>query len=357
MEAKQIAQQLRKDGRLSKMDIQVPIRYKLIGRTDSTGAASPHRVLDLMKAINAGFASDGFKFYLANSDGMPWDNYYDDEFYSNSGEQGVLFTNFRSSDAVSIFVPDDATPPGSSGLGVTLGYYSPSRDILVFRRSEVGIDASTALHELGHYFSLPHTFRGWDCCFWNGLTSEDCADPEITSPVTDLFSPCQQNTRVELVTRGEGANCDVAGDTFCDTQADYNFGFGWPSCEYAGGVRDRNEELLNPDEDNYMGYFLGCQPYQFSGEQVDAMLGNYNSGSRDFLRQSTPDVLDSITAEIEYVFPVDRSTIDSADQVTIDWEDVPNAMWYYVELSRQSSFTNLVASEIVTKSNVTFTGL
>ena len=277
--SKALGNQLLKSGQLGKMTTYIPLRFKIIGKTDSTEAANPNNILDLMTAINVDFAPLGIKFFLENTDGIPWDSYYNDDFFNNHASQGTLLNRFRSSNAVSIFVPNDANPPNSSGLGVTLGYYSPSRDILVFKKSEVGNNASTASHEIGHYFSLPHTFRGWDCCAWSGTTSNGCATPEITSPVMITSAPCG-NQQVELVTRGDDANCATAGDTFCDTPADYNLGFGWNNCNYTGGVQDRLGETLSPDENNFMGYFLSCNPYTFSMEKRDSIIVKYKMPNR-----------------------------------------------------------------------------
>ena len=343
----------------SKMTTYIPLRFKLIGRSDGTGAADVNRVLDLVRSMNVDFAPMGWQFYLENGNGEPWDYYFNTDFYTNHAQQERLLRTFRSTNAVSIYVPNTATPANSAGLGVTLGYYSPSLDILVFRRSEVGSNASTASHEVGHYFSLPHTFRGWDCCSWDGLTTEDCSNPEITSPVMQLTAPCS-NRAVELVTRGSGANCATAGDTFCDTNADYNLGFGWNNCNYTGGVRDRNNDLLTPDEDNFMGYFLDCNPYQFSDEQQAAMIGNRNLSSRSFLRGGAPDFTDTIAEAISYVFPTEEdATIDIADQVTIDWAPVPFAQYYYIEVSERRSFSTIFLQELITdgSTEITLTGL
>ena len=331
-----------------KMTTYVPLRFKLAGRDDGTGAASPHRVLDLVRSMNVDFAPVGWQFFLENPDGEPWDYIFDTDFYNDHSASQQRLRDESTREAVTIFVPNTATPANSSGNGVTLGYYSPSLDVLVFKRSEVGSNASTASHEVGHFFSLPHTFRGWDCCSWSGTTTDGCNNPEITSPVTTLVAPCSNSAAVELVTRGAGANCSAAGDRFCDTNADYNFGFGWPNCDYDGGVRDRNGDLLTPDEDNFMGYFLDCNPYQFSDEQKAAMQGNLALGSRSRLRGGSPDVLDTISGPLVYTFPVEEEYTSDFDAVELDWEPVPNAQYYYVEVSERRSFSSLFYSEIIT---------
>ena len=218
----------------SRMTTYIPVRYHLIGEDDGTGAASPNDILDLMTAVNVDFAQYNLHFYLEDGDGAPWDYTYNDGLYNEHATfQPFLLNEKRSNaNAMTIFVPNDATPPNSSGLGTTLGYYSPQSDYLVFKKSEVGSNASTATHEIGHYLSLPHPFQGWDCTSWDGTTNDF-----VTSPVMERTAPCR-NVPVELVSRGTDGNCATAGDFFCDTPADYNLGFGWDDCNYTGDVQD-----------------------------------------------------------------------------------------------------------------------
>ncbi len=337
----------------------IPIRYKLVGRSDSSGLVDINGLLDMMRSINVDFAPLDIKFYFENGNGEPFDYYYNDGLYNDHAAQGHILNNTRSSNAISIYIPNSATTPGGSGLGVTLGYYSPGRDILVFKRSEVTSNSSTASHEIGHYFGLPHTFRGWDRCSWEGTTATcqtNSGEITIESPVTILTSP--GGAPVELVTRGAGANCATAGDTFCDTPADYNLGFGWPNCNYTGPVQDRNLDPLRPDEQNFMGYFLNCNPYHFSDEQATAMIGNYNSSRRGFLRGGAPDVTDSIVDAVTYVYPEDDLDVtEYFDYVKLDWEDVEFAQYYFVEVSERRSFGTTVVSEVVSSSSITMTNL
>lgn len=324
----------------------IPIRFKLIGNTDGTGAASVNNLLNLMNSINVDFAPRDIQFFLDESGGQPWDYIFNDDLFTNHASFTTQLRSFKSTTAVTVYVPNDATPPGGSGQGVTLGYYSPTNDYLVFRRQEVDGDASTASHELGHYFSLPHTFQGWDGCSWSG-TVADCNGRQITSPVTITTAP--RGGLVELVARGAGANCANAGDFFCDTQANYSFGFSYPTCDYASAVVDRNGEALVPDENNFMSYFQGCNPYEFSDEQAAAMLGDYNSNRRIFLRRTSPGVVDPIVDTASVLSPLDGSTTPFSDAVELSWTPIANAQYYFVQVAERRSFrtSSVVFEEII----------
>ena len=137
-------------------------------------------------------------------------------------------------------------------------------------------NGTTIAHELGHFFSLAHTFFGWEGNTYN------CSLPTPTVTPSGVL--------VEYVSRTKMFNnqllCKVAADGFCDTQADYNLGFGWPSsagCVYSGCAKDPDNVPLDPDEKNIMSYFLSCLEY-FSEEQKEAILLDYLSSKRSSLR-------------------------------------------------------------------------
>lgn len=338
----------------------VPVRFKLFGRSDSSGVVPVNNLLDLLEAVNADFAPLGIQFFLRDdgTGGAPWDVFYDDELYLNSSDQTETLARIRASDAITVYVPDDATPPGSDGLGVTLGYYSgrASGDYLVFKRSEISDNASTASHEFGHYFGLPHTFNGWECTSWEGEATTDEINP-VVSPVDTAFTPCTRGNRnVELVTRGDGANCEEAGDLFCDTPADYNFGFSYAGCDYVGSVVDANGDTLDPDESNFMGYFLGCHPYRFSEGQSAAIRADLVSSGRSSLRAGPgPASIDSVAGEVRFLAPArDSATSPFGDILELEWEPVAGAQYYLAQISTRAEFTRGVQEVVIPASQTSY---
>ncbi len=111
-----------------------------------------------------------------------------------------------------------------------------------------GTTGSSILHIMGHYFGLPDTF-------------------------SDLQSPDSLMTK-EKVRR---TNCDLAGDGFCDTEADpYPHSYYPPPapphtyCYYYPAIKDLRGDFFTPPVDNLMSmYSCRCR---FTQQQYNHMV-------------------------------------------------------------------------------------
>ena len=240
----------------------------------------------------------------------------------------VAQKNDFGTNAINIFFTDDAS---TGGLGQTLGYYDFNQDWIVIRKSAAQDEARdhfVLLHEMGHFFSLPHTFLGWDQEPWDGTT--------VTS-----VSPGG-----ELNELADGSNCETAGDMICDTPADYNLGFGWDRCNaYDGGCKDLNGELLNPQEENMMGYFLECNEYVFSDDQKAIMDSDYQTSRRSYLRVSYMPTDAEVSGIVELNSPADDATTTFFNGVELSWTPVENASHYWLELTQGIKKTMYIADQ------------
>ncbi|MEO1436870.1 MAG: zinc-dependent metalloprotease, partial [Bacteroidota bacterium] len=179
-----------------------------------------------------------------------------------------------------------------------------------------------AAHEIGHFFSLPHTFRGWESTDWG------------PGPAPDLV--CAGGCfDVENVARtGPNANCATAADMFCDTPPDYRFGFGWngPACNFNATALDPLGVPVDPQENNFMGYFFDCSSYSFSDGQLGAIFADVadrglSGGTID------PDLSDAVQT-----FPGDGQVLEIQD-VNLQWNAVNDANnGYLLEINRSASF-------------------
>lgn len=159
------------------------------------------------------------------------------------------------------------------------------------------INYYTIPHELGHNFALPHTFQG---------TEEGPND-----------------SNAEHVTRtGPNANCDEAGDGFCDTNADPEGNTS--SCVYSDGDVDAFGDTYDPPVDNIMSYYGLCTD-RFSPEQEVEM-----DGARA-LRASFTEANLSCTGDL-VAMPTDLTATFIGGAVSLSWSDVAtNETGYLIE--------------------------
>lgn len=138
---------------------------------------------------------------------------------------------------VNYLIRENGAPAGGDAqLG---GIGSNSNAIVIVKNSN---NLGTVGHEMGHYFSLPHTFEG------NG---EELAD---------------------------GSNCKTAGDGVCDTPADpynetnpeaYHSG-----CTFIYALKDAHGDYYDPHMGNIMSYY-GCGCGEFTRGQYTKMAEYY----------------------------------------------------------------------------------
>lgn len=309
----------------------IPIKFHVASQPDGAGKPSFEAVLDQLCALNVNYEDYGYQFYM--KDGTVNNVANNTIYFSPSTAAGiskmVAEKQQFGSNAVNIFITENAD---TDGLGTTLGYYTFNQDYIVLKKSVIsnGNHRKFVLgHELGHFFNLPHTFNGWDSQPWDGM------------PVTSTTSPGG-----ELNELADGSNGEIAGDMIADTPADYNLGFGWNGCtEYDGGCADPTGALLDPDESNIMGYFIGCEKYTVSEKQIEIITNDYESNRRAHLRVSYQPMEAEITETASVISPPDDSTTPFSNSVELSWTSVPNATHYYVELSQGLSKSNYITED------------
>jgi len=303
--------------------IHIPIQFHIVGTDAGTGRVPPHLVLRQLCILNRDFANTNFRFYL-NDDF----NYINSTaIYSSPSSNGNLIQARKVARAVNVFITDKADATGS--LGTVLGYYSPQGDYVILTRNEVVKLTNTLSHEVGHFFNLRHTFHGWESDPWNLAKHND----------TLQFRFTQSNFEIEYVSR---TNCTTAADQLCDTPPDYNFGFTSNGCNYTYQVWDFNKERVIPQKENQMSYFSNCPEFVFTPNQGGRMTSNYNSSGRSFLRNNPLPNLDTIVGPVSIITPQNAEQLNVFDGVLIDWEDVPNATHYVLEIRYVSATEYLV---------------
>ncbi len=312
----------------------LPITFHLVASDEGNGRVRESSVLDQLCQLNIDFLPHDIQFYLKEF------KYIDNStLYEEHREDEDLMIRQRDNASINVFILKEANNSNEIEDGQTLGYFNIQRDWLVMRRDEINDHSIVLTHEVGHFLGLLHPYNGWDFEPW---TEEMHGNPAPTR------SPRGISTE-----RMDGSNCSQSGDFLCDTPPDYFFAFGNSTCNYEGGARDPNGVLVDPDERNYMGNFVGeCErdTYYFSTEQVEIMKTNIQSPQRDYLRTDFLPQNLITQQDVLLNFPADDETIPTFNLVPLKWSTVEGATQYLVEIDRVRSF-NVQTRRVVTDQN------
>ena len=316
----------------------VPVWFHIVSQTDGTGGVAEWKVLDMLCDFNKAYTDNGIalQFYIKGFDYISNDATYN---YPRSLSGFSSLRNTKKQDGANVYITNGAGAAPNDG---TLAYYSNKQytsdpnytnDWIVILKSSVsgGTNAFTIAHEMGHLFSLLHTFSGWEPAQFKATPQKPCA-PVLAS---DNFTATEKHART-----GSDANCADAGDLMCDTPEDYDFGYGYNGCTWTGSAQDPSCVAVTPSEKNIMGYFVGCLN-SFSAQQKEAIINNYlYDRGRQYLRDLniTPSLVDLGTTSI--VSPVNASTVNGYDNITLSWAAATGATGYYLQISTSASFAS-----------------
>lgn len=317
----------------------IPIHYHIVGDSNGDGKHKEAGILDQLCDLNAAYAPLEMRFYLNPHPtyGLFNRSINNNNVYSNQSNTFLMNTR-RHTAAINVFVVE--TPASNSGNpGVVLAYYNPNTDWIVERKTETkGGNNATLPHEVGHFFSLNHTFYGYES---NPFGPGDAGWP--TAPVV---SPGGQATE-----RVNGTNCQTAADEICDTPPDYNFGLDQGNClTYTGGAKDPLGTLVDPMEINFMSYFSGCGTnYLFTPNQQSVMLADRNNSSRNYLNNNFTPVATEINTPTDLLISPAQSEVSQYyDEVLLSWQPVTGATHYLLEVDISSAFNTPLSKSYVT---------
>jgi len=281
----------------------IPLSIHIVGTDAGTGFYKQDNLFKVLCNLNEHFAPAHLYFavqwpvqYISKS------SYYEHNFYTGAA---MMMANNVANTVNVYFVKD---PAGACG------YFTSYGDAVAISNNCAAPSSTTLVHELGHFFSLPHTFYGWE----GG-----------TMPPNP-----------EKVTRGAGANCNSAGDGFCDTDADWQ-SERW-ACPYTGTQTDPVGVPYKPDSSLYMGYPMdGCMS-RFSPMQMAAMHYNINTVRTDLYPGP-------FTAWNELDTPVLVTPVDTMynNYKILRWQAVAGADQYRVTLAPKYA-PNAIKMEVLT---------
>ena len=318
----------------------VPIFFHLVGDASGNGKHKERLVLDQLCKLNIAYAPMDIRFYLSPhpTQGL-FDYSINNEGVYTTQSNTTLMQNRRHPNALNVYVVN-AAESGNNQPGTTLAYYSTQRDWIVSRKDQINGNANngTLPHEIGHFFSLNHTFFGYE--------SNSFGPNDPTWPVAPVFAPNGGGVTTE---RQNGSNCMTAADEICDTPPDYNFGFEQGDCNaYNAGGKDPLGTLVDPMENNFMSYFSGCSNYVFTAQQQAAILADRSSASRNYLDNTYLPVADNIDTPIDFlVGPTNAGTVTNYNQVLLEWNPVVGATHYLLEIDITNAYATANAQTFV----------
>ncbi len=301
--------------------VYIPVAFHIVTQGNGKGGVKHSDILKQLCRLNNDYAEWDIVFYPIHKGNYP--------VIKNS----TLYTDPRTNEnqlrakkvdnALNVFIVGDIGESGA-GTGTVLGYYSPTNDLVVCKIAEFQQASTTMSHELGHFFSLRHTFFGWEGCPYDQSAHGN--------PVESNVVPCFDQVAVENM---DGSNCDVAADQICDTPPDYNFGLSAYSngCALTIDVKDPKGVSVETMANNQMSYFQTCPEYFFTAQQIDRFLNNYNNASRDFLKSTYVPNETEITSAPSITSPSNNDEIETYNGVSIEWTEIPEADHYLIELN------------------------
>lgn len=303
--------------------VYLPIKVHIAGTDAGGGYYKLGTLLDAMCTLNRQYEPYDWQFYIYDEI-----NYINsDNLYNHTGNYQSIINSQSVSNVINIFFV--ANPSGACGYYSSWG--GPQNTSGGGRQGFIAINNScaqdgntTIAHELGHFFSLPHTFYGWE-----GRSDTD--------------APRSTDERVN------GSNCNSSGDYFCDTPADF-LSDRW-NCPYNMTKTDYVGDLYNPDGSLYMSYANDECADHHSNEQIDA-IHSYLNDRRGYLLNHTfpnyPIIMDSS----ETLFPPTGATGVPSNYVNLKWKAIAGASHYHVQGTRSNNINNLSIDTIVTDTSM-----
>ena len=318
--------------------IWIPLVIHLIGNNQGQGFASPSPAVSMICRLNADFADQNIQFYIKDSIRFVKDDtIFVDAYDSIAIDRMILL---KDTMAANVFIN------GSAGGGVA-GYFSRRGDFVFILNSYANGSSTTITHEFGHFFTLPHTFFGWEGTNARALY--------FSTPAPDSILDSHGDKReVEYVARSGGqANCYSSADGFCDTDADY-ISSRW-SCPLSGTALDPSGVAIAPNSRLFMSYALDNCMDSFSQEQKVAILTDVvNRNWTGFPAPSSTTMMSG--AFISAISPLDASVQEvNSPMLRFEWDTVgaSAASAWVIEIERMLFGTTVgtIARTIVNGQN------
>jgi len=314
----------------------LPVKFHIVSKTDGSGGVPEAQVFDMLCTVNADFSAMNLQFYIKDGDfnylansavyDLILDSDHPDATVNPTIIRNIMRAN-KDNDALNIWMVKDIILDADN-TGNILGFYSNADDWVVMLNNEVRGSSITLSHELGHFFSLPHPFNGWE---------SDPYDAEKHGNPVQTNSPGFNPFQIIPTEKMDGSNCEVAGDRICDTPPDYNFA--GISCSWSEEIQDPTGTIVNPEEKLTMGYFpCSKDDYFFTDMQQQLMIQDAASSNRNYLAAAPDLVTTTLQESTTLVFPSSNEVLTYYQNLELEWTAIAGATQYMIEVDRLPTF-------------------
>ena len=305
--------------------VYIPIHYHIVRQLSGTGGFPLTYLYKMHCELNQRYANTNIQFTLDTFSYINSDNYFN---LDTDNESLAMSNMFNTLNHCNVYLVNQPLPGNCGYTYRPLGGSPTSRSSIYLAASFGNYtctqpSSTTLAHEMGHWLDLPHTFYGWE-----GKTYVSRTSPVLNFP-----------SRRENVDRlGTLANCETAGDMFCDTDPDY-VSQRW-ACPNTKQFTDPNGKIFTLKSDNYMSYSADNCQSKFSDNQIahmnEAMITFRDR--RDLLLLPQPNV--SAMSAVTYFEPKTHTMRTSRKGLYIRFNKVENATKYHIVIARGTTVLN-----------------
>ena len=298
-------------------------------------AVSISELLNAFCKLNQDFAASGIQFYIKSIEYLVRPDYYEHQQIQTAVS---MIANHSQPNVINVFFVKTAVEEGICGYNL-VNQDRKSLGMTLAGSCTNSFNSNWA-HEMGHYFSLPHTFNGWE-----GI-------------IHDYRTPAPELVNNVPVERADGSNCDSAGDGFCDTPADYLNGRWFCAEDGASSFlqMDPIGASFRSDGSMIMSYAQDGCSHKFSPKQISAMQ-NYLVSERVNL-MGEPITFSAIRPnQIRLTYPAMAEQVGYTERLRFEWERIDGALGYILEVSLLPTFAVMEQQLFTFTANLSVDGL
>ncbi len=327
--------------------LYIPMTVHLLSANSGQNYYDFNKLVRSFCQLNSDFAQADIQFYLKGPIHYLASSEYNQHDNVVKGAE-MMFAHDVPNTLNTYFV---SNPAGNCGYN--LPYAS-----IAMSKSCAGNGRHTWAHEIGHAFTLPHPFLGWEGDKYN---TGDVAPTTVTYDYTFFKDTLILDTLiidtafVELV---DGSNCTIAADGFCDTAPDY-LSYRWLCNEDNNSpfmATDPSGQNFEVDGSLYMSYSADACQSRFSTDQITAMRAYILNKHPEYIAENQTPQPALSSSSVSLLSPINEALSDPNYSKLI-WTSAGSSAKYRVIATRTTDFSELALDTIVSDTSIVIANL